>query len=92
MRESLSKSEAKVAQQKSMINYQREEIDEYKKKIKNRDGQLKKMEESVAKTKDQIDRNDKENAELKNKINELEKLLKQKYVFYKFEIYSFYEK
>ena len=53
---------------------------------------LKKMEESVAKTKDQIDRIDKENAELKNKINELEQLLKQRYVFYTFEIYRFYDK
>ena len=50
------------------------------------------MEELVAKTNNQLDRNDKENAELKNKVNELEKLLKQRYEFYTFEIYRFYDK
>ena len=70
MRESLNKSEAKVAQQKSIISYQREEIDEYEKKIKNQDEQLKKMEELVAKAKNDFNRIDKENAELKNKVNE----------------------
>ena len=92
LRESLNKSEAKVAQQKSVINYQREEIEEYKKKIKNHDEQLKKMEALVSKANNQVDQNDKENAELKNKIDELEKLLKQRYAFYTFEIYHFNNK
>ena len=92
LRESLNKSEAKLAQQKSIISAQREEIDEYEKKIKNLDEQLKKMEELFAKTKNQINRNDKENAELKNKVHELEKLLKQRYAFYTVEIYVFYDK
>ena len=84
MRESLNKSKAKVAQQKSIISYQQKEIDDYEEKIKNQDEQLKKMQALVAKTNNQLDRNDKENAELKNKINELEKLLNQRYVFYTF--------
>ena len=82
-------SEALVAQHKSLIIYQQEKIDEYEKKIKSQDEQLKKMKELVAKAKNDIDRNDKENAELKNKINELEKRLKQRYSIDNFEVYSF---
>ena len=89
MRESHSNSEAKITKQKSVISYQQKEIDEYEEKIKNQDEKLKKMQALVAKTNNQLDRNDKENAELKNKINELEKRLKQRYSIDNFEVYSF---
>ena len=55
MKRNLEKSEAKVAEQQAIINYQRNEIVELEKTIKNQTEQLKKIEESAAKARNPID-------------------------------------
>ena len=89
MKRNLEKSEAKVAEQQAIINYQRNEIVEFEKKVKNQTEQLKKMAESAVKARNQIDQVNKQNTELKNKVNELEKLIKQRFSSRNFENYSF---
>ena len=81
LKRNLEKSEAKVAEQQAIINYQRTEIVEFEKTVKNQTEQLKKIAESAVKARNQIDQVNKENTDLKNKVNELEKLLKQRYSF-----------
>ena len=57
---------------------QQQKIDEYKKKVENQDEVLKKMEVSAVKARNKIDQVNKENIELKNKVDELQKLLKKR--------------
>ena len=78
MKRNLEKSEAKVAEQQAIINYQRNEIVEFEKKVKNQTEQLKKMAESAVKARNQIDQVNKENIELKNKVDELQRLLEKR--------------
>ena len=84
LRTRLETAEAKIAEQEFIIKKQRQEIDKYKNKSKNQDEELKKMKESAAKARNQIDQVNKENMELKNKINELQKLLAKRYDGYDF--------
>ena len=79
LRTNLDKAEAKVAEQQMIINYQRKEIDEYQKKNQNQDEQLKKLMESAVKNRSEIEEVNKQKMELKNQIDELQKLLKERY-------------
>ena len=47
------------------------------------------MKESAAKARNQIDQVNKENIELKNKVDELKKLLEKRYSVYDFEFTTF---
>ena len=70
--------EAKVAEQQSVIDVQRIEIEDFERKIGDKNEQLRKIEESVVNKNNKIDRLSAEISDLKNKTNELQNLLDQK--------------
>ena len=72
-----------------IIQDQQQKIDEYKKKVENQDEVLKKMEVSAVKARNKIDQVNKENIDLKNKVDELQKLLKKRYGVYDFHFTTF---
>ena len=87
----LKNSEAKVAEQQLIINYQRKEINEFEKKTNDQDDQMTKMnnlllnrEEKITSLKKDLEQVNKENIELKNKVEELQKLLNQRFVKFYF--------
>ena len=67
-----------MAEQQLVIDVQRIEIENFERKIGDKNEQLRKIEESVVNKSNQIDRLGAEISDLKNKTNELQNLLDQK--------------
>ena len=67
-----------MAEQQSVIDVQRIEIENFERKIGDKNEQLRKIEESVVNKSNQIDQLGAEISDLKNKTNELQNLLDQK--------------